>query len=110
MPDTGIGGKPFLMISHADGDKSWKDAWAKLDGWKRWLVFEGADHGSFTDLPLFLDEFGIPRAPGTTMSPRRGADLTRQYVLAFFDQQLKGVDRPLLDGPSAANPEVHFQS
>ncbi|WP_031071300.1 alpha/beta hydrolase family protein [Streptomyces sp. NRRL WC-3742] len=114
VPDTGIGGKPVLMISHGqkDGseDDSWKDGWTKLDGWKRWLIFDGANHGSFTDLPLFMEKLGLPQGPDTTMTARRGVDLTRQYVVAFFDQQLKGVDQPLLDGPSAADPEVRFHS
>ncbi|MFJ9692034.1 alpha/beta hydrolase family protein [Kitasatospora sp. NPDC101183] len=114
VPDSGIGGKPVLMISHGQKgggeDDSWREDWPKLDGWKRWLIFDGANHGSFTDLPLFMEKLGIPQGPDTTMTARRGVDLTRQYVVAFFDQQLKGIDQPLLDGPSAADPEVRFHS
>ncbi|MYS12295.1 alpha/beta hydrolase, partial [Streptomyces sp. SID6041] len=39
----------------------------------------------------------------------RAVAVTRAYVAAFFDQHLRGLPRPLLDGPSPANPEVHFQ-
>ncbi|KJS55451.1 acetylhydrolase [Streptomyces rubellomurinus subsp. indigoferus] len=113
VPDSGIGGKPYLMLGRAlDGpeDKSWTDAWARLDGWRRWITFHGANHLSFTDLMLFSEKFGLPTPPGSTMSAQRGVELTRAYVAAFFDLQLKGIDQPLLDGPTPANPEVTFHS
>ncbi|MFJ2866563.1 alpha/beta hydrolase family protein [Kitasatospora sp. NPDC087314] len=112
VPASGLGGKPFLMIGHPLGgdneDATWTESWAHLDGWKRWLTFGGSNHGTFTDNPLFFEKLGLPQPPGTTMSAHRGVDLTRAYVAAFFDLQLKGVPQPLLDGPTAANPEVLF--
>ncbi|MBV2155211.1 alpha/beta hydrolase [Kitasatospora sp. SUK 42] len=114
VPESGIGGKPFLMIGHplpGEGeDTSWTKSWPRLDGWKRWLTFDGTNHGSFTDYPLFFEALGIPQPSGTTMSGARAIELTRQYVGAFFDLQLKGIDQPLFDGPTAANPEVGFHS
>ncbi|MBD0688929.1 alpha/beta hydrolase family protein [Streptomyces sp. CBMA123] len=113
VPESGIGGKPYLMIGHplpGAEDSSWTDSWPRLDGWKRWLTFDGTDHGSFTDYPLFLKGLGVPQPPATTMTGQRAIELTRQYVAAFFDLQLKGIDQPLLDGPTAANPEVRFNS
>ncbi|MFJ4095131.1 alpha/beta hydrolase family protein [Kitasatospora sp. NPDC089913] len=112
VPATGIGGKPFLMIGHSlDGeaeDESWEKSWPRLDGWKRWLTVEGTDHHSFTDFPVLIDGLGLPPQPGTTIASGRAVDLTRRYVAAFFDLQLKGVRQPLLDGPNAADPEVGF--
>ncbi|MFF2142816.1 alpha/beta hydrolase family protein [Kitasatospora sp. NPDC058190] len=113
VPESGIGGKPYLMIGHplpGGEDSSWTENWPRLDGWKQWLTVDGTNHSSFTDYPLFSEAFGIPQDPGTTVSGRRAIDLTRQYVGAFFDLQLKGVEQPLLDGPTAANPEVRFHS
>ncbi|MFJ4188687.1 alpha/beta hydrolase family protein [Kitasatospora sp. NPDC089509] len=113
VPESGIGGKPYLMIGHplpGAEDTSWTDSWPRLDGWKRWLTFDGTDHGSFTDYSLFLDALGVPQPPGTTMSGQRATELTRRYVGAFFDLQLKGIDQPLFDGPTAADPEVRFHS
>ncbi|MFE5582762.1 alpha/beta hydrolase family protein [Kitasatospora sp. NPDC056531] len=114
VPESGIGGKPYLMMGHPlpDGaeDDSWTKSWPRLDGWKQWLTIDGTNHGSFTDYPLFSEALGIPQDPGTTVSGRRAIDLTRQYVGAFFDLQLKGIEQPLLDGPTAANPEVRFHS
>ncbi|MFF3069600.1 alpha/beta hydrolase family protein [Kitasatospora sp. NPDC057936] len=113
VPASGIGGKPFMMIGHPlpDGeeDTSWTESWPNLDGWKRWLTVAGTNHPSFTDFPLFLDALGLPDT-GRTIPARRALSLTREYVAAFFDLQLKGVDQPILDGPTAENPEVGFHS
>ncbi|MGC9539122.1 alpha/beta hydrolase family protein [Streptomyces sp. UG1] len=106
VPGGGLDGRPFLMLGAEDrmGDKTWHQSWADLDGWKRWLTVAGADHGSFTDVPLLAELAGIPdTAP---MPYERSQVLTRAYVAAFFDLHLKGVPQPVLDGPSPENPEV----
>ncbi|ELS53849.1 putative Platelet-activating factor acetylhydrolase, plasma/intracellular isoform II [Streptomyces viridochromogenes Tue57] len=107
VPPAGLDGRPFLMVgaeNRPPRDTSWDEAWARLDGWKGWLSFAGTDHGSFTDVPLLAELVGIPDT--ATMPYLRSQVLTRAYVAAFFDQHLKGVPQPLLDGPSPANPEV----
>lgn len=107
VPADGLDGRPFLMIgaqNRPPQDKTWDRTWADLDGWKRWLTFAGTDHGSFTDAPLLGQLVGIPdTAP---LPYGRSLALTRTYVAAFFDQHLKGVPQPVLDGPSPAHPEV----
>ncbi|MFD8480463.1 alpha/beta hydrolase family protein [Kitasatospora sp. NPDC059673] len=111
VPATGLKGKPFLMIGRPlDGpdDPSWTESWSHLDGWKRWLTVAGSDHGSFTDIPLFFEKLGLPQSPETTVTAARGIQLTRQYVAAFFDLQLKGVPQRILDGPTPVNPEIGF--
>ncbi|MFI6935683.1 alpha/beta hydrolase family protein [Streptomyces sp. NPDC050287] len=106
VPDSGLGGRPFLMLGATErtGDATWDRTWARLDGWKRWLTVAGADHGSFTDVPLLAELAGIPDS--APLPFERGEALTRAYVAAFFDQHLKGLARPQLDGPSPATPEV----
>jgi dienelactone hydrolase len=110
VPADGLDGRPFMMIGHplppGQVDTTWTDAWAQLDGWKRWLTVAGSDHGTTTDDNLLLTGLGYPNP--TTITPERGIALTREYVAAFFDQQLKGIPQPVLDGPTAANPEVSF--
>ncbi|GAA1949924.1 alpha/beta hydrolase family protein [Kitasatospora viridis] len=112
-PAAGVGDRPFLMLgtqaAESPGmDVSWTKAWAQLDGWKRWLTVSGFTHPSFTDEPLLAAALGVPMR-GDTTPPQREAQITRAYVAAFFDLQLKGIPQPLLDGPSAAYPEVAFQ-
>ncbi|GAA3003424.1 lipase [Streptomyces lactacystinicus] len=111
-PMPGRINRPFLMLGAAANhlpsshDTTWGQAWAALGGYKKWLTLAGADHTSFTDLDVLLEEAGFPTPP---LSPERGVVITREYVTAFFDQTLKGIHSPLLDGPSPNNPEVVFQ-
>ncbi|MFI6847263.1 alpha/beta hydrolase [Kitasatospora sp. NBC_00085] len=107
-PMPGQINRPFLMLGTADNpdDTTWGQAWAALGGYKKWLTVAGADHFSFSDLDLLHEQAGFPTPP---LSPERGVEITREYVTAFFDQTLKRIHRPLLDGPSPNNPEVLFQ-
>ncbi|MGW9177350.1 alpha/beta hydrolase family protein [Streptomyces decoyicus] len=115
VPRSGLQGRPFLMLGSLDGsapgsgDATWLRDWRRLDGWKRWLTVRDAGHFSFIDLPVLGAQLGItdPKAP---LSGERSGEITRDYVSAFFDQQLRGIPQPLLDGPSPANPEVVFQN
>ncbi|MFC9245994.1 alpha/beta hydrolase family protein [Streptomyces sp. NPDC057136] len=114
VPATGLGDRPFLMLgSTADhspgGDDSWDSGWPALDGWKRWLTVDGSGHFSFTDIPALAQQLGI-EDPETPISGERSTVITREYVTAFFDQHLRGIHRPLLDGPTPGNPEVRFVS
>ncbi|GAA1970417.1 alpha/beta hydrolase family protein [Kitasatospora viridis] len=114
VPTAGLDGRPVLLLgnpaNHAVGgdESSWATDWPSLDGWKRWLTVTGSNHVSFTDVPVLAHEAGIPGVDGSIPAVR-AEQLTRDYVAAFFDEQLKGIPQPLLDGPSPADPEVVFQ-
>ncbi|OEJ96158.1 alpha/beta hydrolase family protein [Streptomyces thermolilacinus] len=119
VPADGLGGRPFLMLgTHTDmhlpdgQDPTWGEAWRNLDGWKRWLSVEGTHHLTFSDAPLLFDQLGIPYGAPTppTIRPERAVELVRAYTAAFFDLHLRGVPQPLLEGPAAADPEVHFNA
>ncbi|MFG6196094.1 alpha/beta hydrolase family protein [Nonomuraea sp. JJY05] len=115
VPRSGLGKRPFLMLGtkaqHSpDGvDTSWPTAWQRLDGWKRWLTVADSGHFTFIDLPIIGGQAGASD-PSAPLSGERSGEITTAYVGAFFDQHLRGEHRPLLDGPSAANPEVAFQA
>ncbi|MFH8406769.1 alpha/beta hydrolase family protein [Streptomyces sp. NPDC018019] len=113
VPEQGVNGRPFLLLGTQDGhrpgaDDTWDRSWAHLDGWKRWLTVAGAGHFTFTDVPALSQQAGRPD-PTATIPGLRGNEITRAYVGAFFDQHLRGVRQPLLDGPTPAHPEVNFQ-
>ena len=73
----------------------------------RVVTILGTDHYDFSDLPALT-----PLAPQLGLKgPIQGArvqTIVNAYSLAFFDQLLKGQATTLLDGPSAAYPEVRF--
>ncbi|WP_405660428.1 alpha/beta hydrolase family protein [Streptomyces sp. RK9] len=109
-PSSGLSGRPMLLMGtaadHSGRDKAWEAAWTRLSGWKRWLRVAGADHFAFTDLAPLAGQLGEDTPDG--LPGRRAAAITGAYVGAFFDQHLRGRPQPLLNGPSAANPEVAF--
>ncbi|MET9442697.1 alpha/beta hydrolase [Streptomyces sp. NPDC006610] len=107
VPARGLDGRPFLLLGTGDGDRSWTRDWPLLDGWKRWIDVTGANHFTFTDVPVLGDQLGL-LPPQEPLSGRRSQEITRAYMTAFFDLHLKGVDRGLLDGPTAGHPEVVF--
>ncbi|CAM5606339.1 Alpha/beta hydrolase OS=Streptomyces alboniger OX=132473 GN=CP975_01355 PE=4 SV=1 [Streptomyces alboniger] len=115
VPSAGAGlkGRPFMMMgalathSPTSPDSDWRDAWARMDGWKRWLTVEGAEHFTFTDLPVLADRLGLSD-PAAPLSGERSWQLTRDYTAAFFDTHLRGLTRPMLNAASAGRPEVAF--
>jgi predicted dienelactone hydrolase len=93
--------RPFLFLGteqHVPGgrDTTWDRDWELLTGWKRWLVLAGADHASFTDLPLLSEVLGIP-TPAGALPATRYSELTRAYVGAFLDEHLRGAPQAVLD-------------
>ncbi|MEU4030046.1 alpha/beta hydrolase family protein [Streptomyces anulatus] len=112
-PVRGLDGRPFLMLGTDPGhgpdtDESWDDAWARLDGFKRWLTVRDSGHFTFTDIPEIGEQLGI-EDPDAPLSAARSTTITRSYVTAFFDRSLRGRPARLLNGPTPANPEVLFQ-
>ncbi|MFF9145928.1 alpha/beta hydrolase family protein [Streptomyces sp. NPDC014861] len=110
LPADGLGGRPFLFLgtdSHGPGgeDASWDRTWAGLSGSKHWLTVTGADHLGFSDAPVLLDHFGLPHGD---LPAERVVSVTRAYVAAFFDENLRGREQQLLDGPDPSHPEVRL--
>ncbi|GGP86058.1 alpha/beta hydrolase family protein [Saccharothrix coeruleofusca] len=113
IPDSGLS-RPFLFLgrqsTYTPGTPGpvadWERDWARMTGWKRWFVVEGAAHASFTDVGPLAEQLGV--ASGADLAGPRGTEITRRYVRAFFDLHLRGRAQPLLDGPSAHYPEVGF--
>jgi hypothetical protein len=66
------------------------------------VTIAGTNHGSFSDLVLFI--------PGASpnIEPARGYEIINALTVAFFDRYLKGVESPLLDDPGAVYAEVEW--
>ncbi|WP_433257625.1 alpha/beta hydrolase family protein [Streptosporangium sp. CA-135522] len=111
IPDGGLS-RPFLFLgkqsSYTPGQgeaaATWERDWKQLNGWKRWLMVTGAEHTSFTDLGVLVDQLGIES--GAELSGVRSMEITRAYVRAFLDQHLLKKPQPLLNKPSGRFPEV----
>ncbi len=72
------------------------------------IRLQGTAHYDFTDLPA-----ASPLAPYIglkgPLNGQRVQHIVRTYSTAFFDNTLKGVPSPLLDGPSDQYPEVQWR-
>lgn len=71
----------------------------------------GTTHQSFQSDAMFLAPYISIGGESVTLNagdttPARITLVVSTYVLAFFDQHLKGIDQTLLDGPSASYPEI----
>jgi hypothetical protein len=116
-------GRPVLLFGHTGnnhlgptGDSSWQQFWANQRGWKLDLTLRGSAHGSFSDLQVLWPQItpGLALPPATfepiigTIDPDRSIRAQRAYIASFFDLHLSGRDNHLLDGPSAAFPEIEL--
>jgi hypothetical protein len=76
------------------------------------LLVGAAGHFNFFDQAL-LNEPTLARLLGVAavgpIDQVRALEVTRRYVLAFFDVHLRAIPNALLDGPSAEFPEVRFK-
>lgn len=109
---------PFMVVSgdsaagHPQTEANLTTVWPRLTGWSRWLRLRGAGHLSFTDFETFAPELGTPPAALQqfgTLAPERMVTVEREYVRAFFAQQLDHRHQRLLDRPSRRHPEVIFE-
>ena len=74
------------------------------------LIFDGFGHMDFTDFALYPGISSPDPYLLGTVEGLRAAHVVNAYLLAFFDQYLKGEASPLLSGPSSEFPEVEFEA
>ncbi|MBN2547935.1 MAG: hypothetical protein JXB15_02160 [Anaerolineales bacterium] len=105
--------QPFLIIrsqpfSAKLEDMLDKSFTATLGKGAKILIIQGMAHFNFTDMALLtapaLRWVGVLGE----IDGGRGMKITADYLLAFFDQQLRGAASTLLDWPDPAYPEVTF--
>jgi dienelactone hydrolase len=70
------------------------------------ISFKDFRHGSFSDYLFWPGVQDHPAVRSQTVTSARAHEVFTTYVVAFFDETLKGEDRPLLDGKSEEFPEV----
>ncbi|WP_433164979.1 alpha/beta hydrolase family protein [Kribbella sp. CA-247076] len=101
-------------------DRSWAGFWDAQRGWKLNLELAGAKQKAFTDYQFVFDQLfraiygddeiitSVMTALVGSVDPGRSVLAQRQYLGAFFDQNLRGRPELLLRGESAKFPEVRF--
>lgn len=111
--------RPFMMMTAVftrAQDPAAAEFWSHLRGWRLNIQADGAVHSSYGDNQVL-----IPQAAKIlgmtdqqlqewigTLDPARAVRIQQAYPLAFFDEHLRHRRGHLLDGPSAAFPEVKF--
>ncbi|MFI2031460.1 alpha/beta hydrolase family protein [Streptomyces buecherae] len=112
--------RPFMLFSSGNhnrhNDSSWRTMWAHLKGNRVDIKLSGAAHLSFSDneylVPQWAHLLGLSEAQVQqqygTIDPNRAAKVQRDYLAAFFDQELRKQPSTLLDKPNAAYPEISF--
>ena len=73
-----------------------------------YVQIAGSTHMIFSDVPISAPGFAFPLDVGE-IDPLRGAELVNAYMLAFFDEHLKGNESPLLDAVPPEYEEVTFE-
>ncbi|WP_337031887.1 alpha/beta hydrolase family protein [Paenibacillus illinoisensis] len=71
------------------------------------IYVEGTEHFNFTDLQFYSPLIKLTGITGD-LNGKRGSRIVNQYVLDFFNKQLKGTGGDLIQGPNDMYPEVKF--
>lgn len=71
------------------------------------IYVEGTQHFNFTDLQFYSELIKLTGITGE-INGKRGSSIVNQYVLDFFNKQLKGTGGNLIQGPNDMYPEVKF--
>jgi len=106
--------QPFLFMDHIE---PWcenclpinEHIYSKVENTAYMVQIRGAKHFNFTDLSLagpFLKLIGLIGS----INGERFIKIQNDYVLAFFNKHLKGLEEPLLMGSSKDYTEVRYKS
>ena len=106
--------KPILLLGQelhtgeVNYDETWGTFRSQQTGWWKQLLIDGTLHLDFSDAafwktlgPWVASSFG-------TIDGNRMVAINREFTRQFFDFTLLGKKGTLMDGPSAAWPEVKY--
>jgi predicted dienelactone hydrolase len=108
--------RPFLFMAEDACGKdceTMRQAYSASISAAYYLSIKGTRHFNFSDLPLRLSPLArfLFNKLGYigSIQPERGLAISNAYLVAFFDQYLKGANSELLQSPSSAYPDVQFE-
>ncbi|MFJ5901144.1 alpha/beta hydrolase family protein [Streptomyces sp. NPDC093064] len=111
--------RPFMMMTAVFTRAAMPDVaelWTHLRSWRLNIQADGAIHRSYGDYATLIPQAGkilgmtsqqIQDMIGT-LDPAQAVRIQQAYPLAFFNLHLRQRRTHLLDGPTAAFPEVKF--
>lgn len=67
------------------------------------IYIEGTQHFNFTDLQFYSELVKLSGITGD-INGKRGSNIVNEYVLDFFNKQLKGTGGDLIQGPNDLYP------
>ena len=101
--------RPFMFM-HSEAGRNINSIFFERARNDAYLVtVKGSNYFNYSDFSLFSPDYKKAGLLGP-IDGTRMERITSDYVLAFFDNYLKGKDAPLLKGPTAGYPEVEFTS
>ena len=106
--------QPLLMVNSAawtNGGNNYtrqRQLYEAMRNTAYFLSIDGTTHYDFVAVPAISPLAPVLGVKGP-LPARRVMEINTTYLVAFFDKHLRGEPAPLLDGPSPAYPEVHFE-
>jgi dienelactone hydrolase len=110
--------RPFLLMTaeYTRDTAPVAQFWSHLTGWRLNVQADGAVHNAYDDYQILLPQLGAAIGASDelllewigTLDPGRAVRIQQAYPLAFFDLHLRHRRQRLLEGPSAAFPEVRY--
>lgn len=104
----------FMIEEHCGKDCGvLQQAYSSSNSAAYYLSIKGTKHFNFSDLPLRLPPltrilFNKLGYIGS-IQPERGLEISNAYLVAFFDQYLKGTNSALLQSSTSPYSEVQFE-
>ncbi|WP_309123138.1 FtsX-like permease family protein [Paenibacillus sp.] len=117
--------RPFLLMNAGSNDEGEVDShltaedrasfWNHSSGWKLDVVLPSGAHYTFTDQQYLLPQLSsklslsprVVQGSVGTVDPEQALAAQRDYIAAFFDLHLKGMQQPMLESPFSPYAEVN---
>ncbi len=104
----------FMIEDHCGKDCNvLQQAYSSSNSTAYYLSIRGTKHFNFSDMPLRLPPLSslLLNKMGYigSIQPERGLEISNAYLVAFFDQYLKGINSELLQSSVSPYLEVQFE-
>lgn len=107
--DTALQAPFMFMMSEPFGVMPVEPVFRRAQGPAWLLTINGSTHIAYTDMALYSPLFGWIGLTGK-IDGNRMQRLMNEYLLAFFDRNLRGQHSALLNGPLAGYPEIVLET